>query len=153
MLFVSSQSYVVDRGTTSIGPRLKRGHRVSNERVPRRPAYEPVQFLVEPGAWDTDRPQWQTPRTDDEATLLAASMLQHRLSRRIWSELKTHKLRVEDLAASIGHGKDQLWRKLAGKAPAGLPELCLWAWLTGDDDAMVGVESAFEGRKPVWPTR
>ena len=126
---------------------------MSNGACPAVPAYQPVALLRQPGAWDIDDPLWKTPHTDDQAALLAASKLQQRLSRRIWRKLEEDHLRVADLANSIGHGEDQLWRKLAGKVPAGITDLCLWAWLTGDEDAIAGVTSAFAGRQPVWPVR
>jgi len=142
-----------DRGTTLLSPRGTRGHRDPIVGVPRRAAFRPFEFLQEPGAWDTDNAAWKTPHTDDEAALLAVAMLQHRLSRRVWSKMALSNLRVADLAETIGHGEDQLWRKLAGKVPAGTHDLCLWAFLTGDDDAIAGVTKAFVGRRPVWPVR
>ena len=53
---------------------------------------------------------------------------------------------VAALATTLGQGEGQLWRKLAGKNPTGVLDLCLWAWLVGDDEAIAGVTRAFANR-------
>jgi hypothetical protein len=120
--------------------------------VPRRPAYQPVLFLTDERLWDTDKAEWKTPRSPDEAALIAASQLQQRLASRIRRALRRDGIRVADLADHLGQGRDQLWRKLAGRAPASLVDLCIWAAVAGDDDALPGVAMDLRAAGVEWPT-
>lgn len=120
--------------------------------MPRRPSYVPVDLLQDRGAWDVENPAWKSTDSFDEAALIAASRLQQRLSLKVWRRLRASGLRVQDLAASLGDSEDQLWRKLAGKAPASIVDLARWAALVDDEETLAGALSSFQDIEPPWPT-
>jgi hypothetical protein len=121
-----------------------------------RPAYIPTEYLVDPAAWVTQEPVWRVPASLEERRLAAAVQLQHRLSRRVVRRIRSRGERIGDLAARLGQGEDQLWRKLGGRAPALLGDLTLWALITEDEPtlAAIGVAPATPAElAEVWPAQ
>jgi hypothetical protein len=124
--------------------------------VASRPAYIPTEYLVDPAAWVTQEPAWRDPTSLEERRLTAAVQLQHRLSRRVLRQLRARDETIADLAARLGQGEDQLWRKLAGRAPAQLGDLTLWALITEDEPtlAAIGVAASTPAElAEVWPSQ
>lgn len=119
-----------------------------------RPAYIPTEFLVDSAAWVTQDPSWRVPASLEERRLTAAVRLQHRLSRLVVRKLRSRSEAIGELAARLGQGEDQLWRKLAGRAPALLGDLTLWALITEDEPTLTAigvVPAAPEEIAEVWP--
>jgi len=117
--------------------------------VPRRPAYEPRDNLQDGESWNSDRPRWREATTFDEALRIAASQQQHRLSRAVRRRLFEDGLTIEQLAEAMGHGYDQLWRKLAGTVPASPVDLNAWAAMSGN--AGVAIAPDVTNVEVPWP--
>jgi len=122
--------------------------------VASRPAYIPTEYLVDPDAWATQHPAWLVPSSLEERRLTAAVQFQHRLSRLVMRRLRSRGEAIGELAARLGQGEDQLWRKLAGRAPALLGDLTLWALITEDAltlDALGVIPPPPDELTEVWP--
>ena len=124
--------------------------------VASRPAYIPTEYLVDPDAWATQHPAWRVPSSLEERRLTAAVQFQHRLSGLVVRRLRSRGEAIGELAARLGQGEDQLWRKLAGRAPALLGDLTLWALITEDTSTLdvLGVIPSPPGElAEVWPEK
>lgn len=82
-------------------------------------------------------------------------MEQHRLSIAVRRLMRRHRNKTADVAAALGQSTDQLWRKLAGHAPARPGDLILWAWLADERTSAPPLDELLvRGSKvavPEWP--